>query len=148
MLNGQPISCIQRPETGRELTFSHLSPASKKKIFVIGGGPAGMKATAVAASRAFGKLIEATSKLGGQVNLAERLPGRSEFGGIKTNLENMLRTQDVEIKLNTEASLQLIRRAPEVIILATGGKSFEPKIEGKECAHVVTAWQLLGAKLM
>ena len=149
MLNGQPISCIQRPETGRELTFSHLSPApEKKKILVIGGGPAGMKATAVAASRGHSvKLIEATSKLGGQVNLAERLPGRSEFGGITTNLENMLRTQDVEIKLNTEASLQLIREeAPEVIILATGGKSFEPTIEGKESAHVVTAWQLLEGK--
>ena len=107
-----------------------------------------MTATALAASRGHSvKLIEATSKLGGQVNLAERLPGRSEFGGIKTNLENMLRKQDVEIKLNTEASLQLIREeAPEVIILATGGKSFEPKIEGKDRAHVVTAWPLLEGK--
>ena len=48
----------------------------------------------------------------------------------------MLRTQDVEIKLNTEASLQLIREeAPEVIIKATGGKSFEPKIEGRKCSR-------------
>ncbi len=149
MLNGQPISCIQRPETGRELTFSHLSPASeKKKILVIGGGPAGMKATAVAASRGHSvKLIEATSKLGGQVNLAERLPGRSEFGGITTNLANKLQRQNVEITLNTEVSADfVIQEAPEVVILATGGKSFEPLIDGRENAHVVTAWQILEGK--
>ena len=149
MLNGQPISCIQRPETGRELTFSHLSPASeKKKILVIGGGPAGMKATAVAASRGHSvKLIEATSKLGGQVNLAERLPGRSEFGGITTNLANKLQRQNVEITLNTEVSADFVmQEAPEVVILATGGKSFEPLIDGRENAHVVTAWQILEGK--
>jgi 2,4-dienoyl-CoA reductase-like NADH-dependent reductase (Old Yellow Enzyme family) len=149
MLNGQPISCIQRPETGRELTFGKLKPASKKrKILIIGGGPAGMKAATVAASRGHTvKLIEASSKLGGQVNLAQRLPGRSEFGGITTNLANKLHKQNVEIKFKTNASIEfVIQEAPEVVILATGGRSFEPKIEGKENAHVVTARQILEGK--
>jgi 2,4-dienoyl-CoA reductase-like NADH-dependent reductase (Old Yellow Enzyme family) len=149
MLNGQPISCIQSPETGRELTFGKLKrPAKKRKILIIGGGPAGMKAATVAASRGHRvKLIEASSMLGGQINLAERLPGRSEFGGITTNLANKLQRQNVEITLNTEVSADFVmQEAPEVVILATGGKSFEPLIDGRENAHVVTAWQILEGK--
>ena len=149
MLNGQPISCIQSPETGRELTFNKLKPATKKrKILIIGGGPAGMKAATVAASRGHRvKLIEASSKLGGQINLAEKLPGRSEFGGITTNLANKLNRQNVEITLNTKVSADIVmQEAPEVVILATGGRSFEPIIEGRENAHVVTAWQILEGK--
>jgi 2,4-dienoyl-CoA reductase-like NADH-dependent reductase (Old Yellow Enzyme family) len=149
MLNGQPISCIQSPETGRELTFGKLKlSAKKRKILVIGGGPAGMKAATVAASRGHRvKLIEASSMLGGQINLAERLPGRSEFGGITTNLANKLQRQNVEITLNTEVSADFVmQEAPEVVILATGGKSFEPLIDGRENAHVVTAWQILEGK--
>ena len=149
MLNGQPISCIQSPETGRELTFGKLKlSAKKRKILVIGGGPAGMKAATVAASRGHRvKLIEASSMLGGQINLAERLPGRSEFGGITTNLANKLQRQNVEITLNTEVSADFVmQEAPEIVILATGGKSFEPLIDGRENAHVVTAWQILEGK--
>ena len=149
MLNGKPISCIQSPETGRELTFNKLKPPLKKRqILIIGGGPAGMKAATVAASRGHEvKLIEASSKLGGQINLAEKLPGRSEFGGITTNLANKLNRQNVEIKLNTKVSADFVmQEAPEVVILATGGRSFEPIIEGRENAHVVTAWQILEGK--
>ena len=149
MLNGKPISCIQSPETGRELTFNKLKPSLKKRqILIIGGGPAGMKAATVAASRGHEvKLIEASSKLGGQINLAEKLPGRSEFGGITTNLANKLNRQNVEIKLNTKVSADFVmQEAPEVVILATGGRSFEPIIEGRENAHVVTAWQILEGK--
>ena len=107
-----------------------------------------MKAATVAASRGHGvKLIEASSKLGGQINLAEKLPGRSEFGGITTNLANKLNRQNVEIKLNTKVSADFVmQEAPEVVILATGGRSFEPIIEGRENAHVVTAWQILEGK--
>ena len=149
MLNGKPISCIQSPETGRELTFNKLKPPLKKRqILIIGGGPAGMKAATVAASRGHEvKLIEASSKLGGQINLAEKLPGRSEFGGITTNLANKLNRQNVEIKLNTKVSADFVMQAaPEVVILATGGRSFVPIIEGRENAHVVTAWQILEGK--
>ena len=66
-----------------------------------------MKAATVAASRGHKvKLIEASSELGGQVNLAQRLPGRSEFGGITTNLANKLHKQNVEIKFQTKAFYQ------------------------------------------
>ncbi|KXK72450.1 oxidoreductase, partial [Pseudomonas monteilii] len=79
---GLPISCIQRPETGRELQYEQLPPTTRpKRILVAGGGPAGMKAAAVAAARGHQvTLYEAGPQLGGQVLLAQLLPRRSEFG--------------------------------------------------------------------
>ncbi|HHJ4328515.1 TPA: FAD-dependent oxidoreductase, partial [Klebsiella pneumoniae] len=84
---GLPISCIQRPETGRELRYGQLQAAAvKKRILVVGGGPAGMKAAAVAAQRGHQVILcEASAQLGGQVNLAQLLPRRAEFGGASTN---------------------------------------------------------------
>src|SRR6478735_3264523 len=86
---GSAISCIQHPETGRELRFGALQITRRSKnVMVIGGGPGGLKAAAVAAERGHRVTpYEAASRVGGQVLLLERLPGRSEFGGAVTNLE-------------------------------------------------------------
>src|SRR5262245_60199938 len=80
---GAAISCIQHPETGRELVYGELRRAAKaKRVLVAGGGPAGMKAAAVLAARGHSvTLCEAESRLGGQALLAQLLPDRSEFGG-------------------------------------------------------------------
>src|SRR5262249_14072071 len=85
---GYAISCIQHPETGRELEYGALKPAvRRKRVVVAGGGPGGMKAAAVAAARGHDvTLYEASARLGGQALLAQQLPGRAEFGGIVTHL--------------------------------------------------------------
>ena len=85
---GAPISCIQHPETGRELWYGERLPASHpRRVMVVGGGPGGMKAAAVAAERGHHvTLYERNAQLGGQALLAQLLPGRYEFGGIVTNL--------------------------------------------------------------
>ena len=77
---GYPISCIQRPETGRENTYGSLKlTARRKRIFVAGGGPAGLKAVAVATERGHDvTLYEAAPRLGGQALLARLLRGRTE----------------------------------------------------------------------
>ncbi len=150
MLNGHPISCIQRPETGRELEFSPRKRAhSPRQIMVVGGGPAGLKAAVVAAERGHQvKLYEATQTLGGQVNLAQLLPGRAEFGGITQNLTRDAMEAGVRIETGMKITLKTIEKAePGAVVLATGALPYSPTIEGEEDAHVVSAWQVLKAEV-
>jgi 2,4-dienoyl-CoA reductase-like NADH-dependent reductase (Old Yellow Enzyme family) len=145
-LSGYPISCIQHPETGREREFGARKPAATaKRVMVVGGGPAGMKAAAVAAERGHQvTLYEAEAQLGGQARLAQLLPQRLEFGGIITNLTREMALAGVEVRADTRVDAALIEReAPEAVVLATGAKPRRPKIEGAEEAQVVDAWQVL-----
>ena len=146
MLNGYPISCIQHPETGRELEFGTLIPAkAPRSIMVVGGGPAGLKAAAIAAARGHKvTLHEAHATLGGQVNLAQLLPGRAEFGGVTPNLTREAEQAGVDIRLNSPVTMDMISdAAPDAVILATGATPFLPAIEGAEEAHIVEPWAIL-----
>ena len=149
MLNACSISCIQRPETGRELEYASISKTNlKKRILVAGGGPAGVKAACVAADRGHQvTLCEKSNSLGGQINLAQSLPGRAEFGGIITNLNNELKKTTANVRFNSFVNLELIEElAPDVVIAATGATPYMPEIQGAEEAHVVNAWQVLDGK--
>ncbi|QHG85513.1 FAD-binding protein (plasmid) [Rhodococcus rhodochrous] len=129
---GYPISCIQRPETGRELVYDLPNPVVRRKsVMVIGGGPAGLKAATVAAQRGHAvTLYEAGRRVGGQVLLAERLPGRAEFGGAITNLIAESQRSGVQIVTGTQVDTALIRdKAPDTVILATGSTPRAPSIE-------------------
>jgi pyruvate/2-oxoglutarate dehydrogenase complex dihydrolipoamide dehydrogenase (E3) component len=90
-------------------------------------------------------LIEVGAQLGGQALLAQRLPGRAEFGGIITNLSRELELAGVEVRLNTRADADMIAGlAPEAVILATGAQPYiPPEFHAEDDAHVVTAWQVL-----
>jgi NADPH-dependent 2,4-dienoyl-CoA reductase/sulfur reductase-like enzyme len=143
---GYPISCIQHPETGRELKYGKLQPATvKKKVLVAGGGPGGMKAAAVAAARGHDvTLCEASARLGGQALLAQLLPSRAEFGGIVTNLTREMELAGVKVRTRTEVTRDLVEaEKPDVVIIATGAQPRIPEIEGAETAHVVNAWQVI-----
>jgi 2,4-dienoyl-CoA reductase-like NADH-dependent reductase (Old Yellow Enzyme family) len=146
MLMGYPISCIQHPETGRERRHGRRVPAAvRRRVLVAGGGPAGMKAAAVAAERGHEvTLFEASSRLGGQALLAQLLPGRAEFGGIVANLEREMTLAGVEVQRNRAVDAALVGAlAPDVVIVATGARPRRPPVEGGEAAHIVDAWQVL-----
>ena len=143
---GYPISCIQHPETGRELTYGTLTPATrKKKVLIAGGGPGGMKAAAVAAERGHDvTLYEASERLGGQALLAQMLPSRAEFGGIVTNLSREMQLANATVVLRTRVTRALIEaEKPDAVIIATGAKPRPAEIEGVESGHVVNAWQVI-----
>ncbi|MDA8485045.1 FAD-dependent oxidoreductase [Pseudomonas resinovorans] len=143
---GYPISCIQHPETGRELTYGESKPATvRKRVMVVGGGPAGMKAAAVAAQRGHEvTLFEAANQLGGQVLLAQLLPRRAEFGGAATNLQREMELAGVQVQRNVRVDRALVERErPDLVILATGAKPYWPAFERGGELQVVDAWQVL-----
>lgn len=144
-----PISCLQNPVTGREIQYSKIPKAKKiKKIAIIGGGPAGMKAAVVAAERGHQvTLFEKSDELGGQVKLARKVPGREEFGELVSNLKRELQYYRVDVRLNVEASKELILNlSPDEVIISTGGKPYIPHVKGMDLPHVVTAWDILSRR--
>ena len=145
---GLPISCIQHPETGRELMFgSKPNALTPRRILVVGGGPAGLKAAAVAAARGHDvTLHEREAQTGGQARLAQLLPTRAEFGGIITNLTGEAERAGVRIHRNSEVTQALIDSLkPDAVIVATGSQPAIPPMEG-EAAHLVHAVDLLAGK--
>ncbi|MGE0094457.1 MAG: FAD-dependent oxidoreductase [Alphaproteobacteria bacterium] len=147
---GFSISCIQYPESGRERMYGALQPAAKRRrVMVVGGGPAGMKAAAVAAARGHDvTLHERAPRLGGQVLLAEKLPHRAEFGELVRNLGREVANGRVTVALNSTVTAETIRKdAPDIVILATGARPRPPdRLDvpgGIDDAHVVDAWQVI-----
>jgi 2,4-dienoyl-CoA reductase-like NADH-dependent reductase (Old Yellow Enzyme family) len=143
---GVPISCIQNPVSGRELTLgTHPVAKAARKVLVAGGGPGGMKAAAVAGERGHRVILcEKSERLGGQALLAQTLPGRSEFGVIVDNLRREMDLHGVEIRLNTIVDMGLIEaESPDAIIIATGAVPYRPDVEISQETHAVDAWQVL-----
>ena len=143
---GAAVSCIQFPESGRELVYGSLQPTHRRRrVFVAGGGPAGMKAAAVAGSRGHQVvLFERERELGGQAVLASLLPGRKSFAELVRNLTREVEQAGVEVRVGQALCADTIRRqAPDVVIVATGGRSYRPAIVGEESAHVVDAWDVV-----
>ena len=148
---GYPISCIQRPETGREIQYGRVRRADiARRVMVVGAGPGGMKAAVIAAARGHQvTLYEASGRAGGQVLLAERLPERAEFGGAATNLLAEVGRSDVKLVLHTEVDRAMIEaEEPDFVVVATGARPRRPEIEVMGTPTVVDAWELIrGADL-
>ena len=146
---GFPISCIQHPETGRELVYGSLAKAAiRRRVMVVGGGPAGLKAAAVAAERGHEvTLYEQAPRLGGQVLLAGALPGREEFGGAAANLEAEAERAGVRIVTRTRIDASAVRsEKPDAVVLATGARPRWPEIEVLGAPVLLDAWQVIEGK--
>jgi 2,4-dienoyl-CoA reductase-like NADH-dependent reductase (Old Yellow Enzyme family)/thioredoxin reductase len=143
---GFPISCIQHPETGRERLYGIRRRADRpKQVMVVGGGPAGLKAAAIAAERGHDvTLHEASGRLGGQVLLAERLPGREEFGGAITNLSREAARAGVTVALRSAVGLPEVRaQAPDLVVVATGARPYRPPLDVMDSPWIADAWEVI-----
>jgi 2,4-dienoyl-CoA reductase-like NADH-dependent reductase (Old Yellow Enzyme family)/thioredoxin reductase len=143
---GYPISCIQHPETGRELQYGARQPVSEsREVMVVGGGVGGMKAAVVAAERGHRvTLYESARRPGGQVLLAEKLPGRAEFGGAVTNLLGEIDRAGVKVVTGQRVDLDFVKeQQPDVVIVATGATPRVPDLELMDDPVVLTAWDVI-----
>jgi mycofactocin system FadH/OYE family oxidoreductase 2 len=145
---GKPMLCIYNPAVGREgeIDADALSPAGlAKRVVVVGGGLAGLEASRVAALRGHRVvLLEKAGALGGQANLAARLPGRSEFGEMTRYLIRQVHRLPIEVRLGTEATVEgVLELAPDAVVVATGSLPPEPRLSGRNTGSVVTTWDVI-----
>jgi 2,4-dienoyl-CoA reductase-like NADH-dependent reductase (Old Yellow Enzyme family) len=124
--SGLPVSCTVNPLAGRELIRGPRSRTSApRRWIVVGGGPAGMRAAVELARDGHAVvLFEATGELGGQLNLARRVPGRESIGLLIDDLTRDLAASGVDVRLGVLATPELIHaEQPDEVVVATGAVS-------------------------
>ncbi len=123
--------------------------ATPKRVAVVGGGPAGMKAALTAAERGHQvTLFEKSDILGGQLNLAGVPAGREEFWTAVEDLELQLDNAGVELALGTEAGVNMLKGSHfDAVVVATGARQALPPIPGIDGPNVVMAWDILEGKV-
>jgi 2,4-dienoyl-CoA reductase (NADPH2) len=145
----KPQTCLVNARAGAEGRLTVEPALRKKKIMVIGGGPAGMEAARVAALRGHEVcLYEKNEKLGGQIPLAAVPPGRREFLTFVSYLEKQMEKLKVTVHTRLEASpVHVEMEKPDAVIVATGAEPWVPEIKGMDRPSVVLAWDVLSGRV-
>lgn len=132
--SGKISTCLVNPRACYETELTYDPVKAPKRIAVIGAGPAGMMTAMVAARRGHSvTLFEKTDEVGGQLNLAKRVPGKEEFHGLVRWFETMLKAEAVDLQLNTKATAETLKAFDEVIV-AAGVRPRDPGIPGDDKA--------------
>jgi len=147
---GGSAYCIHNPATGRELFMPHeIAPAARRrKVVVVGAGPAGLEAARVAAERGHEVLVlEAADEPGGQVRLTARSRRRREMLGIIDWRMSQCTARGVRFRFETWADAEdVLAEAPEAVIVATGGL---PHVDVLESGNdlVVSSWDIISGSV-
>jgi 2,4-dienoyl-CoA reductase-like NADH-dependent reductase (Old Yellow Enzyme family) len=147
---GNDAVCVHNPATGREATMPHVIAAAngpRRKVVVVGAGPAGLEAARVAAARGHGvTLFEAAERAGGQILLACRMPRRRELMGIVDWRLQRLAAQGATLRFSTYAGVEdVMSEHPDIVFIATGGLP-DTDVLQRGSDLVNSSWEILSGE--
>jgi 2,4-dienoyl-CoA reductase (NADPH2) len=136
---GQLTSCLVNPRACHETQLNYLPATSARRIAVVGAGPAGLAYATTAAQRGhLVTLFEASDEIGGQFNLAKRIPGKEEFYETLRYFKRMIEINQIDLKLGARADAKLIADGGfDDVVISTGIKPRVPDIAGIDHPSVV-----------
>ncbi|QUL99072.1 MAG: FAD-dependent oxidoreductase [Candidatus Fermentithermobacillus carboniphilus] len=142
------MSCLVNPTVGKEKEFAVTPAPVKKKVMVVGAGPAGLEAARILAQRGHSVVLsDKSDRFGGQFRLAALPPEKQPLAKLIRWQADQAAKAGVTVKLGNEVTRQVVTDArPDTVVVATGGKPLIPRIPGADAPWVASAWDVLAGK--
>ena len=146
--NRKFLSCILNAENGYEGTKKITKAETKKKVVVVGGGPAGLEAARVATLKGHDVILfDENTSLGGQLNLASIPPRKNEIRRAIRFLTHSVVSQNVDLRLGKKVTQDdILELNPDVVLVAVGANNFIPNIEGANRYMICDSWKILNGE--
>ncbi len=153
VFTGQPVSCVVNPRAGHELEqewdLISVKEENRKRVAVIGAGPAGLEAARVLGERGhYVILYEQKSNIGGQLHIAAMVPGKEEWKEALRYYQVQIDKLPINLQLNKHATIDdILKENVDHVVVATGSVMNKPEIKGIELPHVISYLDVLEGKV-